>query len=201
MKRILLFIFIFAISFVFINKTDASKGKSIVVNSKSTIKVVKKKSIAQTIIAKSPSSPMIIFDQYNDYDELITELNSPGFHYIFITNKYIEIYNENNDSIGSLPKYPEGTNDLLKFLDKNLVYSEACQNSGESGKMLVEFEVDTDGYIIKKSVTIWPSSKHPEFKEEILRVFKLMPKWTPAKNYKGEPICVKYRIPVTFRLK
>lgn len=200
MKRILLFIFIFAISFVFINKTDASKGKSVVVNSKNTIKVVKKKSIARIIIANS-SSPMIIFDQCNDYDELITELNSPGYHYILINDEYIEICNEDNDSIGSLPKYPEGTNKLLKFLDENLVYPEVCQNSGESGKMIVEFEVDTDGYIIKKSITIYPSSKHPEFKEEILRVFKLMPKWIPAKNYKGKPICVKYKIPVTFKLK
>lgn len=200
MKRILLFIFIFAISFVFINKTDASRGKSVVVNSKNTIKVIKKKSIIQRYAANS-SSPMIIFDQCNDYDELITELNSPGYHYILINDEYIEICNEDNDSIGSLPKYPEGIDNLLKFLDKNLVYPEACQNSGESGKMLVEFEVDTDGYIIKKSITIYPSSKHPEFKEEILRVFKLMPKWIPAKNYKGEPICVKYKIPVTFKLK
>lgn len=148
MKRILLFIFIFAISFVFINKTDASRGKSVVVNSKNTIKVVKKKSIAQVIIAKSPSSPML--NQYNDYD-LITELNSPGYHFIPISNKeYIEIYNEDDESIGSLPKYPDGIDNLLKFLDKNLVYPEACQNSGESGKMIVEFEVDTDGYVIKK---------------------------------------------------
>ena len=199
MKRILLFIFIFAISFVFINKTDASRGKSVVVNSKNTIRVVKKKSIAQVIIAKFPSSPML--NQYNDYD-LITELNSPGYHFIPISDKeYIEIYNEDDESIGSLPKYPDGIDNLLKFLDKNLVYPEACQNSGESGKMIVEFEVDTDGYIIKKSVTIYPSSKHPEFKEEILRVIRMMPKWIPAKNYKGEPICVKYRIPVTFKLK
>lgn len=199
MKRILLFIFIFAISFVFINKTDASKGKSVVVNSKNTIKVVKKKSIARIIIAKFPSSPML--NQYNDYD-LITELNSPGYHFIPISDKeYIEICNEDNDSIGSLPKYPEGTDKLLKFLDENLVYPEACQNSGESGKMIVEFEVDTDGYIIKRSVTIYPSSKHPELKEEISRVIRMMPKWIPAKNYNGDPICVKYRIPVTFKLK
>lgn len=199
MKRILLFIFIFAISFVFINKTDASRGKSVVVNIKSTIKVVKKKSIVQMIIAKFPSSPML--NQYNDYD-LITELNSPGYHFIPISNKeYIEIYNEDDESIGSLPKYPEGTDELLKFLDKNLVYPEACQNSGESGKMIVEFEVDTDGYIIKRSVTIYHSSKHPEFKEEISRVIRMMPKWIPAKNCDGEPICVKYRIPVTFKLK
>ena len=129
MKRILLFIFIFAISFIFINKTDASGGKSVVVNSKNTIKVVKKKSIARIIIAKFPSSPML--NQYNDYD-LITELNSPGYHYILINEEYLEIYNEDNDSIGSLPKYPEGTDKLLKFLDENLVYPEACQNSGES---------------------------------------------------------------------
>ena len=197
MKRILLFIFIFAISFVFINKTDASRGKSVVVNSKSTIKVVKKKNFAK--IANLP--PIIIPSEYNDYSELTIELNSPGFHYILINDEYIEIYNADNDSIGSLPKYPEGTDNLLKFLDKNLVYPEACQNSGESGKMIVEFEIDTDGYIIKRSVTIYPSSKHPELKKEILRVVYMMPKWIPAKNYKGEPICVKYKIPVTFKLK
>ena len=64
--------------------------------------------------------------------------------------------------------------------------------------MIVEFEVDTDGYIIKRSVTIYPSSKHPE---QISRVIRMMPKWIPAKNYNGDPICVKYRIPVTFKLK
>lgn len=200
MKRILLFIFIFAISFVFINKTDASRGKSVVVNSKSTVMVVKKENIAQKFITNS-HSPIRILDQCKDYSELTTELNSPGYHYILINEEYLEIYNEDNDSIGSLPKYPKGTNKLLKFLDKNLVYPEACQNSGESGKMIVEFEIDTDGYVIKRSVTVYPSSKHPEFKEEILRVVYMMPKWIPAKNCDGKPICVKYKIPVTFKLK
>ena len=114
MKRILLFIFIFAISFVFINKTDASGGKSVVVNSKNTIKVVKKKNINKAITANFPSSPML--SQYNDYD-LIRELNSPGYHFIPISNKeYIEIYNADDESIGSLPKYPDGIDGLLKFL-------------------------------------------------------------------------------------
>lgn len=200
MKRILLFIFIFAISFVFINKTNASGGKSVVVNSKNTVMVVKKENIVQKFITNS-HSPIRILDQCKDYSELTTELNSPGYHYILINGEYLEIYNEDNDSIGSLPKYPKGTDKLLKFLNKNLVYPEACQNSGESGKMIVEFEIDTDGYIIKRSVTIYPSNKHPELKEEILRVFYMMPKWVPAKNCDGKPICVKYKIPVTFKLK
>ena len=42
-------------------------------------------------------------------------------------------------------------------------------------------------------------SVEPSLDEEALRVVITMPKWVPGKQY-GEPVRVKYTVPVTFRL-
>jgi len=40
---------------------------------------------------------------------------------------------------------------------------------------------------------------HPLLDAEALRVIKRMPKWKPGKA-NGEPVNVKYRLPITFKL-
>ena len=42
-------------------------------------------------------------------------------------------------------------------------------------------------------------SVHPLLDAEALRVIKRMPKWKPGK-VNGEPVNVKYRLPITFKL-
>ena len=63
--------------------------------------------------------------------------------------------------------------------------------------MICTFVVEKDGSISDVNVA---KSVDPSLDKEAVRVLKQMPKWTPGKQ-KGEPVRVKYTVPVTFRLQ
>lgn len=83
-----------------------------------------------------------------------------------------------------------------KFLQKNLKYPEAAQRTNVSGKIYMEFIVETDGTIsnfnILKSVGFGVD-------EEAIRVLNLSPKWIPAK-YKGKNVRSRFTIPMSINL-
>jgi len=58
------------------------------------------------------------------------------------------------------------------------------------------FVVNKKGRIIDPTVE---RSAHPLLDAEALRVIKRMPKWKPGR-VNGEPVNVKYRLPITFKL-
>ena len=65
------------------------------------------------------------------------------------------------------------------------------------GHVIVTFIVETDGSLSDVKVI---RGIHPLFDEEAVRVVKSMPKWNPGRQ-NGEPVRVKYSVPVFFRLK
>ena len=64
-------------------------------------------------------------------------------------------------------------------------------------KRQVQFVIMEDGTLDQAKVV---RGIDPLLDEEALRVVKLMPKWKPG-TQKGEPVRVKYTVPVVFRLK
>ena len=95
-----------------------------------------------------------------------------------------------------LPQFPGGEGAMMKFLSDNLVFPEAASKAGVRGKVVVDFEVGTDGSIgeiqIARSLT-------PECDNEVIRVVRSMPRWTPASK-DGQPIPLHYVLPVDFKL-
>lgn len=83
-----------------------------------------------------------------------------------------------------------------KFLQKNLKYPEAAQRANVSGKIYMEFIVETDSTIsnfnILKSVGFGVD-------EEAIRVLNLSPKWIPAK-YKGKNVRSRFTLPLNICL-
>ena len=63
------------------------------------------------------------------------------------------------------------------------------------GRVIVTFVVNKKGRIIDPTVE---RSAHPLLDAEALRVIKRMPKWKPGR-VNGEPVNVKYRLPITFK--
>jgi protein TonB len=107
--------------------------------------------------------------------------------------KELNIFKETD----KMPEYPGGTTELYKFLSRNLVYPTMAKEMGVQGKVYASFVIDKDGtpsgFRIVKGL-------NDECDKEVLRVLKLMPKWTPA-ELDGRKVSVMYRLPVNFKLK
>ncbi len=92
-----------------------------------------------------------------------------------------------------MPVYPGGMEALRKFLQKNLRNPEDL-DEGEVISVKIRFVVGYDGRL-KAFQTIEDGGA--TFNNEVLRVLKKMPEWTPGKS-NGEKVSVYYTIPVKF---
>ena len=101
------------------------------------------------------------------------------------------------DVVEQMPEYPGGLAELMKYLSMNVHYPEAAMKTGTQGRVLVRFIVEEDGTVSDARVVQRVSD---ELDAEALRVVSAMPKWTPGRQ-NGQPVRVKYTIPVTFRLQ
>lgn len=94
------------------------------------------------------------------------------------------------------PEFPGGIAELMKYLQKNMRYPKVCKEQGLQGRVIVQFVVNTDSTISDVNVI---KPVNPHFDKEALRVVKAMPKWKPGMQ-RGEPVRVRFTLPVTFRL-
>ena len=95
------------------------------------------------------------------------------------------------------PQFPGGDAELMKFLQQNIKYPKEAQEQGKQGRVIVQFVVNKDGSICEDTII---RSVDPQLDAEAIRVIRSMPNWTPGKQ-KGEPVRVRFTIPVTFRLQ
>lgn len=91
------------------------------------------------------------------------------------------------------PQFPGGTEAWIAFLTRHLQAPEILE-SGEKRMVLIRFHVSEDGSIANFSVV---QSAGREFDDEVIRVLKKMPKWSPALQA-GQPVAVSFTQPVTF---
>ena len=96
-----------------------------------------------------------------------------------------------------MPKFPGGDAELLKFIAKNVKYPQESQNKGEQGRVICSFVVTKDGTLTNYKVIRGIS---PALDQEAVRVLQMMPRWTPG-TQRGEPVAVKYTVPITFKLQ
>ena len=91
------------------------------------------------------------------------------------------------------PSFPDGQEALLQYLKKNVQWpdTESCVQ----GRVIVSFIVEIDGSLSDIKVV---RSLDPLFDKEALRVVKSMPKWIPG-TQNGQPVRIRYTIPVIFR--
>jgi hypothetical protein len=96
--------------------------------------------------------------------------------------------------VDSMPEYPGGQSEMLKFFVTNFKYPveiDACC------KVIVEFIVDSTGQMTDLKII---RNLQKDFDNETLRVMKLMPKWKLGK-LNGKPVNVKIIIPWNISLQ
>ncbi|MDR0988386.1 MAG: TonB family protein [Prevotellaceae bacterium] len=96
----------------------------------------------------------------------------------------------------TMPSFPGGFSALNQYLAKYIKYPPIAQENGISGRVTIQFVVNTDGSIVNAVVA---KPIDPYLDKEALRVVSSMPKWNPGMQ-RGKPVRVRYNVPVIFRL-
>lgn len=96
-----------------------------------------------------------------------------------------------------MPEFPGGISEFMKFLANNTKYPTIAQQNGVQGRVIVEFVVNQEGSIVDPVII---RSVDPYLDKEALRVISTMPRWKPGMR-RGKAVCVKYTVPITFRLE
>ena len=100
------------------------------------------------------------------------------------------------DTVEVMPEFPGGMQALMQYLAKSIKYPVQAQEAGTQGRVIVQFIVNKDGGVTDVAVA---RSVDASLDDEAIRIVKAMPTWTPGLQ-KGEPVNVKFTLPVMFKL-
>ena len=100
------------------------------------------------------------------------------------------------DVVEQMPVYPGGMQDLMRYLATNIKYPKEAQEDGKQGRVIVQFIVDKNGAVTNVNVV---RGVDPALDAEAIRIVSAMPKWEPGMQ-KGQPVNVKFTLPVNFKL-
>ena len=104
---------------------------------------------------------------------------------------------EVRDVTDKMPSFPGGMGALVQYLKNSIDYPIEALKENIGGRVVVAFIVEKDGSLSDVRIA---KSVHPLLDAEAIRVVSSMPKWNPGLE-NGNPVRVKYTVPVTFRLK
>jgi len=98
--------------------------------------------------------------------------------------------------VESMPTFPDGMNNLMRYLSDNIKYPSQAREMGIQGKVFLSFVVEKDGSVTDVTLLRGIGGGCDE---EAIRVVKNMPKWIPGKQ-RNIPVRVRFNLPVNFRL-
>ena len=122
------------------------------------------------------------------------------------------------NTVEQQPSFRGGYIGLQEFIKQNLKYPSMAQAYGVSGRVIMQFKIDSLGYVSDPKATRFllkydtlllsreSEARQIELKEQIpqlleeecARVISLMPRWSPAK-ISGKVVSMKYNLPFTFQ--
>ena len=122
------------------------------------------------------------------------------------------------NTVEQQPSFRGGYIGLQEFIKQNLKYPSLAQEYGVSGRVIMQFKIDSLGYIsdVKAAkhflrydtllLSRESEARQIELKEQIpqqleeecARVIALMPRWSPAK-ISGKVVSMKYNLPFMFQ--
>jgi TonB family protein len=95
------------------------------------------------------------------------------------------------------PTFPEGSEKLMALLNQEVEFPSAALENNTRGYVYAQFTIEKDGSVdngtIKKSLS-------KECDEEVLRIIRMMPDWTPGTE-NGKPIAIDNKLYVNFNMK
>ncbi|MFH0735021.1 MAG: energy transducer TonB [bacterium] len=113
-----------------------------------------------------------------------------------LDEEYMKDLNRYSYVVDNIANYPHGIDALLKFISDNLTYPEQAKKAAIQGKVLVQYEVETNGEVTNVKILRGIGFGCDE---EAVRIVKLMPNWYPAK-YEGKYFKMSMAMPIVFKL-
>ena len=95
-----------------------------------------------------------------------------------------------------MPEYPGGNQAVLEYLRTQIKYPTVCRENRIEGRVVVSFTINKDGSVTDCQVV---RGVHPALDSEAVRVVSNMQAWRPG-YINGNPVRVRYSIPINFRL-
>ena len=89
-------------------------------------------------------------------------------------------------------RFPGGETKFTQYIIRNFKYPEFSKRYKIGGKMVIDFKVDKTGKLSNIKIV---ENINLEIDEELLRVLKYSPKWSPAFQ-DGEAKVISFRIPI-----
>lgn len=83
------------------------------------------------------------------------------------------------------------------WVQQNMVYPTAAAEAGISGRVIVQFSVNSKGFVCDARVL---QGVHPELDKETIRAILKSPQWVPGKQG-GKPVKQQFIIPLVFQLQ
>lgn len=106
-----------------------------------------------------------------------------------------------NSGISEFPDeeahFPGGSEAMMKYVIKNIIYPKSEIEKGIEGKVMVSFIVEKDGSLSNVKAL---NSISEALDKEAIRVVESMPKWKPA-IYKNEAVRSQMTLPINFSLE
>lgn len=167
-----------------IMKADKA-GKAIGTKTKEELKETKKPALYNKP-GKVPTSTIKEQDAELPTEQLLAPIK--------INQRSIGIFNVPNTE--DMPTYPGGEKALREFIRSNRQYPEECKARRLTGKVTVSITIAPDG--VPGNMEITSSSGNEAMDAEAMRVAKLMPAWTPAKDQENGKERI-YNMTFTFR--
>lgn len=108
-------------------------------------------------------------------------------------SKYKEVYEY--DYVNEKPGFPGGDAMLISFINQTREYPKEAYKKGITGRVTCSFVVNPDGTISNVQVL---KGVEPSLNREAVRIFNVMPQWTPGK-IDNTPVPVRVIRSISFR--
>ncbi|MBO5971741.1 MAG: energy transducer TonB [Alistipes sp.] len=151
--------------------------------------------------ANEIESIMVVNDRetLSNYEKLWKMNDNALTSVICITTKANEVQEEEWLVVDEMPKFMGGDlNTFRMWVMQNVRYPEEAVSKRLEGHVIVSFCVGKDGYIDENKILVL-SSPDKLLSDEVERVLKSSPQWTPGRQ-KGELAIVKFTLPVNFKV-
>lgn len=106
---------------------------------------------------------------------------------------YMEVFEY--DYVNDKPSFPGGDSKMLEFINSNRVYPREAYKAGVQGRVTCSFIVNSNGSVSHIKVI---KSVEESLNREAVRIFSLMPDWTPG-CINGHPVPVRVIRSIPFR--
>lgn len=101
------------------------------------------------------------------------------------------------DVVEENASFPGGDVEMMKWMQRNLIYPLICQDTRVQGLVIVGFDINRKGNVTNVKIL---NSPDDNLSKEAKRLVTSMPKWKPAR-IGNKPVSSRFELPIEFMIK